>query len=305
MDAHTAYTFGVTAVLAGAFLHAGANILDSYLSNRLSGQLSELVFLSMTTDLLFLPLSAVIDPPRRVGAGAFVVVVLIACINVLYHFPYYRALHHSDTSVVTSLFSLGKVLTPLLAFVMVGESLAPVQYGGFFLIVIASAVLTFDRSKFRFEKSLLYMLGVSFVLVMQAVLFKKLYEDGVSWGTSVVWTGVMSFVVASVVLLLRRRGRGVRTALAGGRREKALVVLNQFLTWGGEVVGLYALTLIPVSVFEGVGSAQPVFVLVLSLVCARWVPELLKERLGRRHLLSKGLLFVVMIVGTLMIIRHD
>src|SRR6185369_3023425 len=56
MDTRTAYLWGVTAGFAGTLLHAGANILDSYLSNRLSQRLSDLVAFSATTNLLFVPL---------------------------------------------------------------------------------------------------------------------------------------------------------------------------------------------------------------------------------------------------------
>jgi drug/metabolite transporter (DMT)-like permease len=305
MDAHTAYSWGVTAGLAGSLLHAGGNILDSYLSNRLRQRLSDLVALSATTNLLFVPLSAAIDPPQWIGGRTLIVVVLISCINVFYHFPYYRALQGSDTSVVSSLFSLGKLLTPPLAFLILKESLAPIQYVGFIVIVIASALLTFDRSRFRFQKALPYMFCVSFALILQAILFKKLYEGGVSWGTSVVWTGVMDFGVASLLMWSQGRGRDLGSGLGGLGRERILVLANQFLSWGGEVLGLYALTLIPVSVFEGVDSGQPMFVLLISMVCARRFPQLLKENLELRHLGGKAVLFVVMAVGTLMIVRHD
>jgi drug/metabolite transporter (DMT)-like permease len=299
VDTRTAYLWGVTAGLAGALLHAGANILDSYLSNRPSQRLSELVAVSTATNLLFLPLAAAIDPPRWIGGRTLVVIALISCINVLYHFPYYRALQDCDTSIVSSLFSLGKLFTPLLAFLLLKESLAPVQYVGFFFVVTASAALTFDRATFRFQKALLYMLGVSLSLVFQAVLFKKLYEEGVSWGTSVVWSGAMDFVVALSIVALQRNAR----ELWRWRRQSGLLVLNQLLAWTGEVLGLYALTRIPVSVFEGVDAGQPMFVLLLSMAFARRFPDLLKEDLAPRHLGGKAVLFVVMLVGTLMIAR--
>lgn len=305
MDAHSAYVWGVAAALAGALLHACANVFDSYLSNRLSHRLSDLVVLSATTNLLFLPLSAVIDAPHSMSGSAWLIAVAISVINVFYHFPYYRALQDCDTSIVSSLFSLGKVFTPLLAFWFVGETLTAVQYAGFFLIVAASTLLTFERAQFRFNKALFYMIGVSVALIVQAILFKKLYEDGVTWGTSVFWTTLFDFVIAAVLVCVQRRARELIGSLSGLGRDGVFVVLDQFLTWSGEVVGLYALTLIPVSVFEGVGSAQPMFVLVISLLFLRRFPELLKENLGGRSLGGKFALFAVIVIGTLLILRHE
>src|SRR5690242_98313 len=124
MDTHNAYVWGVAASLTSAALHAGANVLDSYLSNKWSQRLSDVVALGAGMNLLFLPLCAVIDPPRWVDGRAAAVIVLISLINVFYHFPYYWSLQESDASVVSSLFSLGKSFTPLLAFVLLDERLA-------------------------------------------------------------------------------------------------------------------------------------------------------------------------------------
>jgi drug/metabolite transporter (DMT)-like permease len=305
MDTHTAYLWGVTAGVAGAFLHAGANIFDSYLSNRLSQRLSDLVALSATTNLLFLPIVALVETPHWIGGRNLALVVPIATINVFYHFPYFWALQDCDTSVVSSLFSLGKVFTPLLAFLILRETLVPIQYAGFFVIVIASTWLTFDRGQLRFRKALPYMLCVSIVLIFEAILFKTLYASGVSWGSSVVWAASLEFVIATLLVVALGRVRALVTELGGLGKRAWLVLLNQFFTWSGEVLGLAALTLVPVSVYEGLDSAQPMFVLVISLFAARRFPQFFQEELGTRTASAKALLFVAIVVGTLMIVHHE
>src|SRR5262249_28511974 len=152
------------------------------------------------TRLLFLPLSMLVEMPHGLMRNSLHLLLLVAGINVFYQFPYYWSLQTSDTSVVSSLFSLGQLFTPLLAFVALKEKLSLGQYVGFFLIVLSSMLLTFDFRRFRFQRTFFYMLSVSLLLIIQAILFKRLYAGGMSWGTSVFWSTVMEAGIASLVL---------------------------------------------------------------------------------------------------------
>ena len=67
---------------------------------------------------------------------------------------------------------------------------------------------------------------------------------------------------------------------------------------------LFSLTVIPVSVFEGITSVQPLFVLFIAVASVRYRPQLLKDEAGDpRRLLGKVILFVLMTIGTVLIIR--
>lgn len=152
--------------------HALCNIIDNYMTSKLFTNVWTLIFYGEMVGILFLPLLFLFERPDLSPPLMMLPLFgLLALIEVWYLYPYYKALSHDDTSVVASLFSLGKVTVPLFAFLMVGEILTCIQYLGFALIVVASSLLTYDKwAKLKFNKSLFYMLWTSIILSFEVVL---------------------------------------------------------------------------------------------------------------------------------------
>jgi drug/metabolite transporter (DMT)-like permease len=124
----------------------------------------------------------IVDPPYMLSGRFFGIALIIAIIEIGYLFPYYWSLREIDTSVVASLFSLGKVFIPLFAFFVLSERLALIQYFGFFLIIGSSAALSFDRTKLKLNRSFFFMAIVSLVLMGEAILYKYSFAAGATWG---------------------------------------------------------------------------------------------------------------------------
>lgn len=296
------YVIGICAMLLGTTFHAGANILDNYFSDKVFDRLANLIFFSMLVNLLFLPIIYIIDKPGFVSLYSLGIIFLISVINIFYQFPYYNALRDAETSVVSSLFSLGKIVTPLLAFVLVKEQLSPIKYAGFFIIIIASVFLTLDFKEFHFKKAFFLMLLVSIILTIQSILFKYLYETGMSWGTSVTWTTILDFLISLALIFTPKNYSDFKISIKRIKSFAGLLLFNQFLTWGGEALGLYALYFIPVSVFEGISSTQPIFVLIIALLFTSKKSDFFKEFTDKKNLIKKIVLFVLMTIGTIMVI---
>ena len=54
--------------------------------------------------------------------------LLVSLIDTFYQIPYYYAVKHVDTSIMAALFSIGKIIVPILAYFVVGEHLTSSQY---------------------------------------------------------------------------------------------------------------------------------------------------------------------------------
>src|SRR4029077_14556199 len=119
-------------------LHAAANILDSYCANRIFKRIAVLIFFSTAANLLFVPLGLLVEPPHAIPLQLFWAIGAIALIEVGYQYPYLWSLRRTGTTVVTSLFSFGKIFTPVFAFLLVGERLTFHQYLGFLAITICA-----------------------------------------------------------------------------------------------------------------------------------------------------------------------
>ena len=113
-------------------LHGLANVIDNHFTNNLFKRTTTLVFFASFTNLLFLPIILILDFPTLITISQIPFFIILGLTGIGYLYPYYKALQNDDTSVVVSLFSLGKVFVPLLAFLLVGEILNTTQYLGFF-----------------------------------------------------------------------------------------------------------------------------------------------------------------------------
>jgi drug/metabolite transporter (DMT)-like permease len=298
----SAYLIGIIFSLIAICFHAWANIFDHYFSTKIFDKLSVLIFFSGFINLFFLPFIFIIDKPDILSLSSYGIITLISLINVFYHYPYYWALRATDTSIVTSLFSLGKIFTPLFAFIIVNEHLTNIQYSGFFIIIIASVFLTLDFKKFRLNREFILMLIVSILLTVQVVLYKFLFEKSVKWGSSIFSVVIVDFIIVSVIILIPENFKALKSSAKMQWKQRGLLVLNQFFTWGGDVAGLAAIYLIPVSLFEGIESTQPMIVLIFAILFAKKFPHLFNEYLGQEGIKKKIMLFILMILGTILII---
>ena len=100
--------------------------------------------------------------------------LLIAFAGIVSYYPYYLSLEAEETSIVVSLFSLGRVFLALFAYFLLGELLSVWQYLGMFVIVIAGAISTYDGGPHKvLKKSFWYMMGCSMLWALQMVMYKR------------------------------------------------------------------------------------------------------------------------------------
>ena len=297
----SSYFVGILVAFIEPILHAWANIIDNYLSNKIFKRIEPLIFFSSIVGLCILPIVILIDPPRLVSLHLAIIIFVISFIEVLYLFPYYYALRHADTSVVAALFSLGKLFIPLFAFLFINEKLSLYQYIGFFILILSGIILSVDFKKMTLNKAFLLMLSVSVLLSTQSVLLKYVYQAGMSWGSSVFWMTIFQFLITSSLFLKPDNFKELFLSVTKIKSTIKLLTLMEVLSYVGTLGSSYALYLIPVSVAKGVSSTQPVFVLVYALIFARFAPNIFKEYLGKDGILKKIGLFILTIIGVVLI----
>lgn len=258
----SAYSFGIILALAASLLHAGANLVDGVLVKGEQKSLSHLIFCYSLINALFLPLIWLVSRPAMLGLQLLPMVAAIALIEVLYQYPYFSALRQEEASVVASLFSLGKISTPLIAFLVVGERLNILNYAGFGLIAVSCAALTFDYSQLQPKQSWWLMLLVTICLSFQTVLYKYSFMQGVGWGTLIVWSTIFELAISTGIILFTPKS----DLSLGVYKLPLLVVIGQVLTWMGSLAGVYAVLAIPVSVSTGLQELQAIFVLAIGFL---------------------------------------
>ena len=278
------------------FFHGAANIIDQFLANRHMPEPWTLIFYTSFFNLLFLPVIILIDTPSWPTASQWPVLILLGLTGFAYLFPYYRSLQNADTSVVASLFSLGRIFVPL-AFLLVGEVLTNAQYVGFVCIVIASTLLTFHPRRFRFNAALGYMTFASIIIALEAVAVKYLFNASMSWGTLATFASIFTFLAAMSLFLVPRIRKSIRTSWRSFISATPLFALEETFTFAGSASAIYAISLAPITYVIAVESFQPVAVLLYAMLFKRFLPQSFKEELHARALLVKLPLFAIMILG--------
>ncbi|MEK6857885.1 MAG: DMT family transporter, partial [Nanoarchaeota archaeon] len=250
----------------GPLFHGLSNIFDNYLVNKLFKDPFILVFYSSLINLIFLPFIFLISVPSLPSLDLIPFYLLLGLINVLYLYPYYKALQNDDTSVVVSLFSLEKLLVPILAFFIVGEILSFTQYIGFFVVILSGSVLTLNNhnKKFTINKSFFYMTLVSFILAFESVLYKYVFNN-VDWSTGFTWSLVASFIVTLPILLIRKNREKIHSQWHSFKSKSHVFVFEELLTFGGSAASTFAISLVPVTVVISISSVQPFFVLIFAV----------------------------------------
>lgn len=275
-----------------------SNVLDGELSRNTFKSLWSIVILNGVLLIPALPIIFLLLRPQLITGPQVILILIIAAIEVFYQIPYYKALQHSDTSVVASLFGFGRILTPIFAYFIINEILAPIQYFGFGIIILATILSNFDRKNFKINKAVYYMLPVAVLLSFQDVL-QKAGLGQVDWKSFYFWSLTLSLPFSLSLLLIFRSARSEVWGFVKHPFQKRFIPLygQNLALWISGGFGTLALSLLPVTIIKAFGSFHSLFVHFVAVLA----PNTLKIK-GEVFSWKKVLLFVIMGIGIILTI---
>lgn len=288
---------------ATPFLWAFAMTIDGFLANRRFGHPMTLAFYASTFgNLAFLPFVFIIQRPALPSAELFPVILLLGAINVGYLYPYYKGLQEADTSIVSALFSIGRIFIPILAFFIVGEKLGVVQYAGIMLVIASCTLLSLERSlsRLRLNRAFWYIALAAFITAFEGVLYKYLFDRGVFWSTAVGGQYIASLVLVLFVLFHGATRADIAANFGVFRIALPFFAIEEafsFLAFGSET---FAISLAPVSIIKAVTMITSFCLLGYAVFFGRWFPNAFREHLDGGSVAKKVVLFFVMMVGLLL-----
>lgn len=290
------------AFLAPAF-YAVAEILDNFLANKEFKHPLTLAFYTSLFNLIFVPLLFAFQPPTLPPLSTLPIFLLLGIAGVGYLYPYYQGLKDDDTSVVVSFFAIGRIFVPVLAFLIVGEVLDLQQYAGILLIIVSVVALAMHHAHKRFQmsKAVGYISWAAFLLAFEGVFLKLLFDKGVGVSTAVGGEAIICLIFGISLAAWKRIRSDIRATLPLFIKLSPLFLLEEFLTFLGQVTESSAISLTSVSVVKGITMASPFFLLVYAWVGHGVFPSLFKEDLHRKKVVRKLLLFVVLIIGIILV----
>jgi uncharacterized membrane protein len=212
--------------------------------------------------------------------------------------PYFKALSLEDASRISPLFQVIPVFVLILSYFLVGEVLAQKQLFGFFLILLGSFFISFEKrigGILRVRKALRWVLLASILWAFSSVVFKFAIIDLNFWDALVY--EFLGVAVGCLILFLFYSRRFIAQFKIMSAGAWAVLNINEVVYFLGRLCTFYAISLGPVSLVTVLNGFHPVFVLVFGFVLSVWFPHIVKEDIAKKTIVSKSVAMVLMILG--------
>lgn len=278
------------------------NIIDGNLSDKKFKNPWVLLFYSGLIELIFLPLIFLYRLPDIFSVRIMMFFPIIAFLDFLTLIFYYKALKEDDTSIVASLFSMGKVFVPILAFFIVGERLTILQYVAFFVVIFSSSVLTmnFNGGKIKFNKSLLLMFLSSLIHSVEGVIYKYILES-VDWVSGFVYVSLFSAIGFVIIAIVKRRE--IHNEFGKFKTNIKLIAFNSSIAFVSTLSTVIAFSMAQVTLVKAVFATQPFFVILFTYLIQRFSKARCKEKMDTISLIKKMVIFSITLLAVFFIIK--
>lgn len=222
-------------------------------------------------------------------------------------FFYFKALFQDEATNVVPLFQTIPVFGLFLSYFILDEIIPAQQIVGSVVIVVGAIYLSIEKvnsNKYIFSlrnKSTLFMLFSSFLYAVYGVLFKFVAVKDDFW-LSIFWQNLGLFIVGLFFSICIKKYRKDFLSLykINGNKLLGINLFNETLTLVGNIIFSYAILLAPVALVMTVGGYQPIFVLIIGLIIARFTSSEIKEDISKDQLLRKVISIALITLGSIL-----
>jgi len=293
--------------LWGAVNHVDKYIITRYFkSDRGVGSL--VIFTSLSG--IIMAILIVIFAPHSLGLEIIpaIVIAVNGAILVASFIPYMYAIEHEEASFVTALFQMIPVFVYILALIFLNEQLSTSQILSSALVVVGATIISLDLThtiRFKAKPFWLMMLS-SFMLAVNALIFKVIALDANFWGTAFweyVGGGIFGIVLLSLMPLYRRQF--IATVKLSGAKVVSVNLVAEMMNIVAKLLANFASLLAPLALVWVVNGFQPALVFVYGIILTLFIPKWGKENLSRKVVLQKISAMVVIFVGVVLLLKRS
>ncbi len=295
--------------LSGPVLWAISTHLDKYLVERYfkNADVAVLLLFTALMGLVLMPVIAAFEP--RVLARDPLSITLMMLSGLLYMggvFFYLQALQGHEASVVAPFFQSSPLFGYVLAYLVLGETLTPLQLTGGALIVIGILSVSIggrgSREPFRWRLAGL-MLACGFILSLSTLIFKAFAVKEEFWPTTFWMFGGEALFGFGFLCIARYRRQFIELLRANSAALIGINASNELINLGGALGNRYALLFAPLAIVQAIGSTTTLFVFVIGIALTVFAPGLSRESLDPRELVQKGLAALLVAIGIVLVSR--
>lgn len=278
------------------------SIIECRLSNNNFKNPLTMIFYISLMNCVFLPLLLFFGMPTLPSLHAIPFYFLLALIDVVYLYPYYKAMKVIDTSIVSALMSLGQITIPLMTYFLLDEHLKNSQYIGFIMIILASVILSINDFSFpKLNRAFYYMLLVSLLKAFYVVIQKSALTHDDNWINMMIYVNTMSGFLPFLLFLHPTTAERIKRAFNAYRKKTKIFCLNELICFLGGAAFIFALSKMSAVTLSAINATAPIFMLFISLLLKDVFDINVKETISFRMMVKKMVCFVIIIIGVVMV----
>jgi uncharacterized membrane protein len=290
----------------GPFLYALTNHIDKHLLStyfKEDGVLTLIMYSAMLA-LCVVPVAFFFDPGvLGMETKSMLALAGVAALDVLLLWAYLSALNEDEPTVVIIFYSLVPVLGLVFGHLILGESITGMQGVAMAIVIAGASLMTVELevgNNFRLRlKTAGYMFIACIAWAMETTIFKMVALEENVW-RSLFWQSLMIGTFGVLVFALSRKYRHAFLAQfrKNSRSVVGLNVLNEGIYAVANIAVAFAAMLAPVALILLLNAFQPMFVMIIGVAIAFFMPKLATERATKHQVFQRLLAIAITGLGT-------
>lgn len=276
---------------------ASSNFVDKYILGKYTKGIFDFVFFSTITSwIFFAAIFLFVGTPE---INLYSLIPIATGVILIYSYGFYgKALEQGDTSSLVILFKLIPVVTVILAFAFLGQTLSSNELIGFVVVLAGATIVSFEKSKGIFIKG--------FGMILIAILMWSVMTLFIDYGLTKMtfWdyfmldnlgsalAGLTMFIIPSI---RKQVIEGIKTARLG---KYVWFSWNNILDFFGQMSIKKALAIAPsAGLVTVVMQVQSFYAILIGVLLTLLIPDVIKEDISASTLIKKSIGAAIMFSG--------
>ncbi len=295
--------------LGATFLWSVVNISDQFLVRKYgngrfaSGSLaifSSLIGIFVAIFIFIFITKNVLD----ISLNDKFLLIISGIFNIGWILLYLFAIEIENVSGIAPWFMVVPIFGYIMGYVFFKETFPLLQMAGSVIILAGVAILSFDftdKENYRFKwKVAIYMIFACLMIAIMGIIFKYVTVANNYWVSSFwvyIGLGISGVFIYSFIPNYRR---DFWTMIRrGGIKIFSINLGSEIISIIGNFLSNYAILLAPFFLVYLFESLQPAILLILTLICTYFFPNIIKEDISKRVLVPKIISIVLVIIGSM------
>ncbi len=289
--------------IAGYFANAVSTLGDKILLNKLISHpavYAFLVSLFSLSALLFAPFGFYYPGVATLVVGLVAGILFTAALLL-----FFTALQKGEASRVDPLVGgISPIFVLIFAWLILQETLTPVQIAAFFVILVGGFLIAHKRSARGAgldRKAIMIGIGAAALFALSHVLSKWTYVHS-SFISGLVWRSIGCFLGSMIILAIPYYRKEIMDSMKRSRTTTGIVfILSNFFAAVSFVLINYAFSIGPIALVNALAGTQYIFLFFLILPLSKKYQNLLEETVTPKVIWQKVLSLAFIAVGIFML----